>query len=140
MPTKITVDFYQSCDGPCLLLFGGVDADLSALATLFAWLSASKNGDSVDLDNQSFISVHEDSKGIRIQLLSTIAISETQGPFLESLSSNHLIWRYSPEMWAEAVEQIQGMIDFNGSCHQYLAQSPENDLFVKLSIGEIHMD
>lgn len=134
---RLRLAYYDASDGPRIMLFGPMDADILALQNFFYWLSQGEK--STRLDEQPFIVTFGD-----VEITSTCTGTtvqectdgKAQGLRRIEHDRSHFEWCRTSEDWDYLAELIDGMADNRNACHQYLTRYPDEDAIVVVSKGE----
>lgn len=135
-PKKIRLTYYDSADGPRVMLFGPMEVDLVALRDCFSQLS--KGTSEVALDTEEFIY----TSSVRLRLRSVGGMFEVksgdaqQGLRRDPADARSFTWTRTNEGWDYLAELLNGLIDSSRAGHQYLTRYPDEDAVVLVSKGE----
>lgn len=138
-PSLIRIAFYEGSDGARLVFFGPKEATFHSLQRCFRQLAKSRDRESIDLVRLPWIYA---ACGISVRLVSFDAERESQQQNerhgLRKIfdSPPTFEWRRSTEEWRYLGEMIQGLLDSDTACHQYLTGRPSDDAIVVVSKGE----
>lgn len=136
-PALVRLAFYESSEGPRIMIFGSMCTNLQAVQECFHELSEEKCN--LELGEQSFVFVAGD---IRLRLRSSDDFfEETDGESMLGLrrienEQCSFIWTRTKEGWDYLAKLIAGMISAKHSGHQYLTNFPDDDAIVVVSKGE----
>ena len=134
---RIRMAFYSADDGPRIMLFGPLTADIASLQSFFRRLS--KDTAEVRLDQEPFL---VSFGGIELvarcsgSLMHQQTESISQGLRKPSSNRPHFVWTRSKEGWDYLAELIESMRFAKVPCHQYLTRYPDEDAIIVVSIGE----
>lgn len=134
-PSLIRMAFYEGSDGPRLMLFGPCEAAFVSLQKCFRQLAQCGEGQSIDLERLPCI---HGVDGLNVRLTSC-------GPMLDSLAADQGIrrksgtsfeWKRTKAGWQQLGDLIEGLLNSDTPCHQYLSMYPNEDAIVVVSKGE----
>ncbi|RCS44651.1 hypothetical protein DTL42_17160 [Bremerella cremea] len=136
-PQKVRLAYYESGDGPRIMLFGPSQVELQALQDCFSRLSKDEN--SIDLHEQPFVHIAGDIQ-LRLQSVGS-AFGKKNPCTLPGLRrnpehSNSFIWTRTGEGWDYLAELIDSSVRAVTPGHQYLTSYPSEDAIVVVSKGE----
>lgn len=134
-PAKIRLAYYDSVDGPRIVLFGPMGTNLTALKDCFLCLS--KHEKEVALESQEFI--HPANVKLQLRCISDKFRTQPggrQGIRRQRSSDLVFTWSRTPEGWEYLGELLDGLIESGKSGHQYLTRYPDEDAIVVVSKGE----
>src|SRR5207248_3334487 len=126
---KIRMSFLDASDGPRIMLFGPMDADIGLLQQAFRKLS--QECSHLQLEEQQFIVPFW---GIRVLAKCSGAMingkkeGSRQGIFRRSTNPVEFEWTRSAEGWDYLAELIDGLIQGKTAGHQYLTRYPDEDV------------
>jgi len=126
---------------PCIILTGGLDADFAAIQRCFREMSTT--GREVDLECMEFICQAQQSRAVRLRLITTNARSAprwrrmtTARRLAQLENALSFEWARSASEWDDLAELLDTLVESEKPCHQYLAQFPIDDATVIISKGE----
>ena len=131
----IRLSYYDSKDGPRLVIFGPMEIELFRLRKCFSELSGGEK--TFDLDSLEF--VHSAGVTLRLQSLGdqTKIVDGAPLGLQRILSTNQsFVWRLRNKGWKYLGELIDGLIESKVAGHQYLTHFPDDDAIVVVSKGE----
>jgi hypothetical protein len=132
---KIRLSFYRASDGPRVMFFGPLDADIASLQRCFRRIGASTAP--VQMDAEDFIVAFG---GIQIRAFSSgpmLGPSKLcQGFYSIANRATHFQWARTSEGWEYLAELVDGLVKSTAPGHQYLTRFPDEDAIVVVSKGE----
>jgi hypothetical protein len=121
----ILVDFYESADGPTILID---TQSLKALRRVMeAFARAAEGIDGIDLARLDWV-----FRGAAIErlILSVIQAGDDQRRGLilsQTAAGAHFTWLKTPVGWNDSLYLLDGLVDAKGPGHQYLTDGPPDD-------------
>jgi hypothetical protein len=134
---KLRLAYYDASDGPRIVFFGPLDAEVRRLQDTFRLLSRGETV--VEFHNLSFVQAF----GIRLMGRScgsmfTQAQGKRQG-LVRTTSTTTAIayeWERTSEGWDYLAELIGDIVQSSSPCHQYLTAYPKEAAIIVVSKGE----
>lgn len=138
-PSLVRMAFYDGSDGPRVMLFGPRCAAFELLQQCFLQLARCGESHAINLDELPWIFA---TRGITVRL--TLCNSESDSPQQgvdAGIRRTHIDppsfeWKRTKEGWQYLGDMIQGLLDSDADCHQYLTTYPNEDAIVVLSKDE----
>jgi len=139
---KLRMTFYESSEGPYVMIFGPIDTELEALRDCFRTLSS--GGGAVQLEEAQFIVAFG---GITL-LAKCFDVNTSRGRsqrrrvLRSGPAGLTFVWSQSPDEWAITTELVEGLINSPRAGHQYLSDYPNvsdyptDDAIIVVSKGE----
>lgn len=137
--SRLRMVFYQASDGPRLLIFGSIQADVGSLQEVFMRLSKSP-GERCQLHAQGFVMAYG---GVLLSLICTgpefplSALRQRKG-FRRVGGPESVVfeWHLACEGWDYLAALIASSVKSATPGHQYLTSYPGQDAIVVVSKGE----
>jgi hypothetical protein len=135
--TRLRMTYYDSSDGPRLMIFGPAYAAFARLQAIFFDLSR-RPGAAVAVHDLEFVAPFH---GVTLHAIcnSTELTSGSQSQGIRRVageSTPSFVWRRNPSGWDYLGHLIDSLVRGSNSGHQYLTSYPSEDAIVVISKGE----
>lgn len=136
---KVAMTFYESSDGPRILLFGPIDVNLAPLQRSFRELG--RKGGAIRLEEQSYV-VSDGEVELLMKAPDAVAAFGRNGIRRGLIRVSNLPlsfeWTCLAEQWELLADLIDPVVNSKQACHQYLDAgfADRSDAMIEVSKGE----